>query len=420
MASSPRQPTAPPRPASRLGPRPLPAHLAAEMLTRLSSPAAWKLSKAGSLPWRPELGEAAAALQRDLESVDPDAFARVVELEARRRFSALIEGVLAYRGHLYRRKLADPPTVWREGTTRLLDYGATRQRRPCATVLVVPSLVNRAYVLDLTAERSLLRYLAGRGVRPLLVDWGAPGALERAFSLTDYIAGRLDRALVAALAEAKGPVAVAGYCMGGNLAVALAQRRMGDISALALLATPWDFHAGLAVPPATLAAMALQLEPLLQVLGELPVDALQMLFATLDPTLITRKFRAFAGLDPESAHARHFVALEDWLNDGVALAGPVARETLAGWYGANTPARGRWRVAGRPVRPQDLSMPAWVAIPENDYIVPPPSAEALGRTMPKAEVLAVSAGHIGMAVGGRAERLLWRPLADWLIARVGT
>ena len=59
---------------------------------------------------------------------------------------------------------------------------------------MVPSLINRAYILDLAPETSLLRYLAAAGMRPLLVDWGSPGAVERGFGLTEYIAGRLEAA----------------------------------------------------------------------------------------------------------------------------------------------------------------------------------------------------------------------------------
>mgnify|MGYP000379059989 CR=1 FL=1 len=36
-----------------------------------------------------------------------------------------------------------------------------------------------------------------RGVRPMLLDWGWPGEAERGFTLTDYVAGRLERLLAA-------------------------------------------------------------------------------------------------------------------------------------------------------------------------------------------------------------------------------
>ena len=85
--------------------------------------------------------------------------------------------------------------------------------------------------------------MAAAGTRPFLVDWGAPGELERGFSLTDYIAGRLEQALDRVLAEVGGPVVLLGYCMGGLLAVALALRRQRDLAGLVCLATPWDFHA---------------------------------------------------------------------------------------------------------------------------------------------------------------------------------
>ena len=61
-------------------------------------------------------------------------------------------------------------------------------------MLVVPSLINRWEVLDLTAEKSLLRAMAAQGLRPYLVDWGTPNEEERGFDTTAYVA-RLERAL---------------------------------------------------------------------------------------------------------------------------------------------------------------------------------------------------------------------------------
>ena len=317
----------------------------------------------------------------------------------------LIAGIAAYRRHPWTRRLEDPPAIWREGGSRLLDFGGNGR-----SVLFVPSLVNRATVLDLAPGRSMMRHFTSQGVRPLLLDWGWPGALERGFSLTDYIAGRLERALVAA----GGPVVLAGYCMGGLLAVAAAGRRPELIDGLALLATPWDFHAVEAERAIRLGRLLPLLEPAMAVTGSLPVDALQALFGLLDAAGVADKYRGFGRLAQDSARAEMFVALEDWLNDGVPLAAPVARECLSGWYGANSPARGEWRIAGLAVDPTRLACPTFVAVPGRDRIVPPESARPLAALIPGAALHAPAAGHIGMAAGARAEPELWRPMLDWI------
>ena len=282
------------------------------------------------------------------------------------------------------------------------------------TVLFVPSLINRAYVLDLMPERSMLRWLADQGVRPLLLDWGWPGPDERRYTLTEYIAGRLENAIAAAAAATGGPVILAGYCMGGLLALAAAQRRPDMVRGLALLAVPWDFHAPDPARARDAAACLDLLEPAMALSGTLPVDLIQALFALLDPYGVAAKYRAFGGLDPASDRAANFVALEDWVNDGVPLAAPVARECLADWYGANSPARGAWRVAGHAVDPAAIACPAFIAIPARDRIVPPESARALAGVMRHATLLEPRAGHIGMVAGTSAEAALWRPLLGWL------
>ncbi|WP_242468926.1 alpha/beta fold hydrolase [Rhodovibrio salinarum] len=366
------------------------------------------------------------SLRREIASADLERFAAALQRETTRRHLDLLRGIQAYRAHPYTRALNDPPALWQEGTTRLLDYGqcpeATDPNGP--PLLVVPSLINRAYILDLKPELSLLRHLAALGFRPMLVDWDRPGPQERGFSLTDYIAGRLERALDAACTAAGQAMPAVGYCMGGLLALALAERRRRDVSALALLATPWDFHAdpedhaGSAAGQATQARVAATgaqaLEPAMQTLGYLPVDALQTLFQGLDPLTGVRKFLTFARLDPDSRRAETFVALEDWLNDGVPLPAAVARECLYGWYGRNDTARGRWRIAGRPVDPARVTQPTLCLLPAQDRIVPPASAAALGAALPNAEVQRPALGHIGMVVSSKAKTEAWRPLADWL------
>jgi len=420
----------------RQGPRPLPLHLATALNSWLSSQAALPLLKSGSIGWRPEVAVRGAALSQQLANAAAqrkkaapsenqqsqrknspgtlgDPFDLAVGQEVYRRLHDLAAGIKAYQRHPYHRDLAAPPVLWREGTTRLLDFRPEGGQ----PVLFVPSLVNRAYILDLSAEHSLLRWLAAKtGLRPLLVDWNAPSGDERSFTLTDYIAGRLEGAFDAAHAVSPdgAPIAVAGYCMGGLLALALAIRRQADVSRLALLATPWDFHSE-RVAQAEAAGRAIDAAaPLLESYGELPVDIIQSMFAGLDPFLVLRKFIAFAQLDPDSRKASRFVALEDWLNDGVPLAAAVARECLAGWYGENTPHNLAWRVDGDIVDPAAFEKPALVVVPQQDRIVPPKSANALGDALPNATVKSLPFGHIGMVAGARAGTAVWEPLANWL------
>jgi polyhydroxyalkanoate synthase len=146
----------------------------------------------------------------------------------------------------------------------------------------------------------------------------------------------------------------------------------------------------------------------------LPVDVIQTLFATRDPFLMARKFTRFARLDQDSEAARSFVALEDWLNDGVALPAAVARDCLSGWYGRNDTARGRWMIAGQFVDPGRIRLPTLVLIPEKDRIVPPCSARVLAESIPDARIHNPQLGHIGMIVSAGAEKIVWEPLAEWL------
>jgi polyhydroxyalkanoate synthase subunit PhaC len=366
-------------------------------------------------PTSSEIGERFRSLAAEIDAFGPAKIAAALDSEILRRADAYLAGLEAYRRHPFRRREVELPVLWREGSTRLLDYG---RNTTDPAVLVVPSLINRYYVLDLLPERSFLRHLVSRGLRPIVVDWGAPGKKEREFGLTDYIAGRLETAFTAATRVAGAPIAILGYCMGGLLALALALRRQPEIGCVALLATPWDFQSG---HPDQARWFAHATERLASCCGSretMPVEVIQALFFNLDPFTAERKFTRFAALDPAGEEASGFVALEDWLNDGVPLATGVARDCMRSWYADNDPGHGQWRVGGQRVDPKLLRRPALVVVPSRDRIVPPSSAEPLAAEL-GATVLRPPLGHVGMMSAARAPAMLWTPIAEWLRTQLG-
>ncbi len=398
-----------------MSPRPFAMHLALATVALLSSKSGLPRLNGGSpslkprpSPAWPNLPEGLAA---QLAALEPACFDRALDNAVARAAADYARGMEAYRRHPYRRASEEGRVVWRQGGTALLRHGDGG-----VPSLFVPSLVNRGWVLDLIPGHGMLSWLARQGIDAYRMEWGPLGTDERGFDIGEYVVRRLEPALDEVRRVAGRAPVLVGYCMGGLLALAAAVRRPDVIGGLVLLATPWDFHVEGAARGGAMAAFYRASRPFLAQLDELPIDMMQALFTLHDPIVALRKFRRFAAMDPDSDTARTFVALEDWLNDGIAVALPVADEALLGWYEANTPGRSQWRVQGTLVDPAAVSVPTLIVVPGADRIVPPASAAAIAAKLRRADRRDLPLGHIGMVVGREAETALWRPLAEWILA----
>jgi polyhydroxyalkanoate synthase len=313
------------------------------------------------------------------------------------RMRAALAGLKAYQG-APRAPRADPPAiVARQGRATLFGYGG--EGRP---LLFVPSLINGSEVLDLAPGNSLMRWFAANGIRPLLLDWGEPGDDERDLS----VGGHVERYLLP-LIDAAGPgVALAGYCIGGTMAMAAAALR--KVAALILIAAPWDFGGFPSQARDGLAELWAQCEPGAEALGLLPVEVLQQAFWNLDPKRTVAKFEAFAGKDPASRAGANYVAVEDWANGGPPLTLAAGRELLRSFMTDNGSGNGNWQVGGQIVDPAKVDCPILNIVSTIDRITPAATAWVGG------ERIELALGHVGMVVGSRAEAQLWVPIRDWL------
>ena len=328
------------------------------------------------------------------------------------RAHGFMTGVKLYREHPVRRGLETAPVIWRSGTTCLRDFAP--EALSALPVLIVPSLINRFSILDLEPSHSFIRYLAAQGFRPLVIDWDAPRDEEKNFSLSDYVTQRLIPVLQ--IASADQPVHVVGYCMGGALALALAALAPARVRSLALLATPWNFHAGYEAMGQNGLALANKLDVWLAGNEYLPVEVVQSIFTSFQPLHAFRKFSVFSSYDQSGPQAARFVLTEDWLNDGVPLTVPVARECFCEWASHNTLSKNQWRIGGQIIDPRKIMTPAYVVVPGKDRIVPPQSAMPLARDLPHAVRHEPMLGHIGIMSSPSAPHRVWEPLAQWLKA----
>jgi polyhydroxyalkanoate synthase subunit PhaC len=133
--------------------------------------------------------------------------------------------------------------VLRENKMRVLRYRSDRRAPGRAPLLMVPSLINRHYVLDLMPGKSFVEWLLLQGWDVFMVDWGTPKDEDRYLSFDDICDGYLGRAL-RTIARTEQQPHVLGYCMGGTLAAIHAAAHPQSMRSLVALAAPVHFPRG--------------------------------------------------------------------------------------------------------------------------------------------------------------------------------
>lgn len=357
------------KPMTNPWPQPFPIHLmlgTCSMIGAISA-AEW-MSLSGESP---------------LSKKDTKALQQKISEAARNKFYNFLQGINAYA-------LADIPEwkptaekIWQEGSTRILSYAKKGKK-----ILFITPLINRANILDLSGDKSLMKFLAKQGYQPLLVDWGNPGKEENEFASDEYV-----ERLARFCAEQKGDLIIGGYCMGGMLALKLA--KLVKPKSLILLATPWNFHA----PDVKRVDMPEKLmDRFLESLEQIPPEFIQSLFLTADPW---RVYDKFSTLDIKNVGR---MEVEHWVNSGVPMTVPMAKECIIDWSINNTPGKGEWfDVSG-------LDMPVYLGCPTNDRIVPIQCSIPLVALLPNAQLEKFPVGHIGMLT----KKLCFKPIAEWL------
>jgi polyhydroxyalkanoate synthase len=310
-------------------------------------------------------------------------------------------------------------TVFQENKWRLLRY----RPRPAGLahttpVLMVPSLINRHYVLDLMPGKSFAEYLVAQGYEVFCIDWGTPGPEDRYVTFDDIVDGALGRALRRAAEAAPGQQAhVLGYCMGGTLAAIHGAVHPRHLASLVALAAPVKFHDQSLLSVWT-RTPGFDVDALVDATGNVPWPLLQASFHMLRPTLNLQKAVTLLDRAWNDEFLDGFLAIETWGNDNVSLPGEFYRRYIGELYQQDQLLQGTFSLRGQPVRLERLTCPTLAVTFEHDNIVPAASAaallEACGATVK--EHLHLNGGHVGAVVSKHAAKTLWPRLDQFFAA----
>ncbi len=105
--------------------------------------------------------------------------------------------------------------VYRTELMELIQYAPTTEQVHAMPLLIVPPQINKAYVNDLTPEKSIVKYLTDGGIQPFMVSWRNPTKEHAAWGLADYVDALIEASDVVMQITKSKTLNVSGACSGG-------------------------------------------------------------------------------------------------------------------------------------------------------------------------------------------------------------
>jgi polyhydroxyalkanoate synthase len=116
------------------------------------------------------------------------------------------------------RNLATTPgkVVRRTPLYELIQYTPTTERVMTTPLVIFPPWINRFYILDLTPEKSFIRWAAEQGITVFMVSWKSADASMKDVVWDDYVTAQVDAVDTIRAALDVPAVHTIGYCVAGT------------------------------------------------------------------------------------------------------------------------------------------------------------------------------------------------------------
>ena len=100
----------------------------------------------------------------------------------------------------------------------MIQYTPTTETVYKRPLLIVPPWINKFYILDLTPEKSFIKWAVSQGLTVFVISWVNPDERQAKKSFTDYMQEGVLTALdqIEDICGEKEVTAI-GYCVGGTL-----------------------------------------------------------------------------------------------------------------------------------------------------------------------------------------------------------
>ncbi len=262
--------------------------------------------------------------------------------------------------------------VFRNHLIELIQYDAQTETVYKEPVLILPAWIMKYYILDLSPNNSMVKWLVAQGHTVFIVSWLNPSAEDRNLGMDDYYRlGAMAAIDTVYKIISKVKIHLMGYCLGGTLALITAAAMAKDndkrLKSLTLLAAQGDFtEAGELMLFINKSELSF-LENMMWDQGYLDTKQMAGSFQMLRSyDLIWSKMIQ----DYMHGNERGMIDLLAWNADATRMPYKMHSEYLEKLFLNNDFAAGRFTIEGKHVVGENIHLPAFVVSTEKDHVAP--------------------------------------------------
>jgi len=310
--------------------------------------------------------------------------------------------------------------IYSRGSMKLYHYQPVCDEIYRVPVVLVMSLINRYYIVDLAPGQSFVEYLVAQGFDVYLIDWGLPRKEHSHYRFDDYVNNFIPDCLDKVAEDCgENEVSLIGYCLGGVMAsLYTALNPDNNVANLLAIASPVNTE-GMPLYKSWADNNTFDIDQIVDQLGNIPGGMIDSMIQALRPLQKTAgRMQMLDNASNDKFLEAHY-RFERWAADQVPIAGGAARQLFQDFLRDNKLMKGELEIGGETVDLKKIVTPFLHITAVHDHIVPTAASKELINLIgseDKSEI-SLKGGHVSLIAGGNAVFRLWPQVANWLAER---